>query len=107
MLIIQEEEDTVQPYANDYGGIITLGFIPKAVYVYEIGLMSIHEETTLTVVYHDESGMRVTKDIDVPLLGDNSIQVVHINLPNVRKVMLTLTCTGSVTFLTFCPGRTD
>jgi hypothetical protein len=84
-----------------------VGFIPKAVYVYEIGLMNVYEETTLTVVYDDESGMRVTKDINVPLLGDNSVQVVPINLPNVRKVMLTLTCMGSVTFLTFCPDRTD
>jgi hypothetical protein len=77
-------------------------------YVYEIGLMDVDYETTLTVAYQGESGMKVTKNINVPRLGDNSVQTVPINLANVYQVKLTLTRSGAVTFLSFldCPTPT-
>ena len=104
VLIIQEE-DTEQPDANSEGGSITFDFTPKADYVYEIGLMSIDTETTLTVEYQDKfSDMKVTKDINIPLLGPNSVQVVPINLANVYQIRLTLICPDAVAFLSFCPG---
>ena len=103
VLIIQEE-GTVQPDANSEGGTITFDFTPEMDYVYEIGLMSIDTETALTVEYQDKSGMKGTKDINVPLLGPNSVQVVPINLANVYQIRLTLTCSDAVTFLSFCPG---
>jgi hypothetical protein len=70
--------------------------------VYEFGLMDVISETTLTVEYQDESGEKMTKDINVPLLGDNSVQTVPINLPNVYQVKLSLTCSSAVTFISFC-----
>jgi hypothetical protein len=59
-------------------------------------------------MYQNEDDKTMTKTIDVPRLGDNSVQTVLINLANVSQVKLRLRRSGAVTFLSFldCPTPT-
>jgi hypothetical protein len=103
VLIIQEDNgNPTIPDDNRGGGVITFDFSPPATYVYQIGLMDVEEATTsITVVY---DGGEVT--LDVPPLGDNSVQTLTIDIENVSQLKLNLTGSGAVTFLSFCPAPT-
>ena len=46
------------------------------------------------------------KMIEVPLLGDNSVQTVTIDTENVRWIKIMCERSGAVTFITFCPKDT-
>ena len=67
----------------------TLDFVDKpGVYVKELGLLDIDYATTITVIYGPGDDNFQEKVIDVPLLGDNSVQTVLIDLPNVRWIKI-------------------
>jgi len=101
VLIIQESNTEV-PDDNVDGGTIIFNFVIKAETVYEIGLMDVDYETDIEVTYHDENGKKQTATIEVPLAGDNSVQVLAINYDNVSQLKLNLSRSGAVTFITFC-----
>ena len=47
--------------------------------MYEIGLLDIDYATSIVVVYENEAGDLLEKEITVPILGDNSKQTVGID----------------------------
>lgn len=79
VIIIQEPGVDV-PDDNRGGGLLTLDFPqPGGTYVYEIGLLDIDEATSIVVIYENEDGDLLEKEITVPILGDNSKQMVVID----------------------------
>jgi hypothetical protein len=86
------------------GGTITLDF-PDAggKYVSEIGLLDIDEATSVVVIYENEEGAHINKVIEVPNLGNNSFQVVKIDIERVRWIKVMMEGSGAVTYIKFCP----
>jgi hypothetical protein len=101
-LIIQEVNDNPNvPDDNVDGGKITLEFPDEAKYVYEMGLLDIDYAATLTVYHRTDEG--VTKTVfNLQLLGDNAAQVQEINIENVQKMVLNLSRSGAITYLSYC-----
>ena len=98
VLIIQEDnDDTAIPDDNVNGGVITFDFPNIVSKVYEIGLLDIDYAASITVVHETKYRVKETT-IHVPILGDNSVQVVPINYRNVRQIRLKVSRSGAVTF---------
>ena len=77
-LIVQEPGESC-PDDNVDGGIINIVFpATNGQYVYELGLLDIDYETFVEVGYETSTGFP-EREIPVPLLGDNSYQVLEIN----------------------------
>ena len=88
---------------NVDGGLINLDFpFGFGQYVKEIGLLDIDEEATVIVVTQTSTGFE-EREIAVPVLGDNSYQVLEIDQDNVKWIKVMLTRSGAVTSVTFCP----
>jgi hypothetical protein len=103
VLIIQEPGVDV-PDDNRNGGIITLDFpLEGGQYVDEIGLLDIDYAMIVVVVYEDENGTIEEDTLDVPLLGNNSKQVLDINQERVRWIKVMFGRSGAVTHIKFCP----
>jgi hypothetical protein len=73
-----------------------------ATVVNEIALLDIDYETKLTVLYMTPNGNMSVKTIVVPQLGDNSYQVVKIETPNVKQIVLMAARSVGVASLSFC-----
>ena len=103
VLIIQEVNDNMDiPDDNADGGTITFDFTGReAEYVYEIGLLDVDYNTNLEIVHGEGNGYKLTT-ISVPLLGDNSHQVISIDARNVKKIVLTAEKSVAVSFIKFC-----
>jgi hypothetical protein len=101
-LIVQTADETITiPDDNVDGGSIAMDFSKDVSYVSEIGLLDIDYDALLIITYHD-GGVDV---IDVPVLGDNSFQKIAINKWNVKRMVLDLTRSGAITFISFCHGN--
>jgi hypothetical protein len=102
VLIIQEpgNGDMTIPDDNMEGGKMTLHF--QGQYVKEIGLLDIDYKTQMVIEFNHSSGV-ARRTVNVPILGDNSYQVIDINIESVRSITLKLTRSGSVSFVSFCP----
>lgn len=101
-LIIQEVNDSpAVPDDNVDGGKITFLFPTEAKFVYEMGFLDLDYAATLTV-YHRKDEAVIETVISLQLLGDNAAQVQAINIENVQKMVLSLSRSGAVTFLTYC-----
>ena len=102
VLIIQEDNDNLAiPDDNVNGGTITFAFAPGKADVYEIGLLDVDYDCSLFVLHATDGGIKAEK-IQVPLLGDNSVQTVSINKNNVKLIHLYASRSAAVTFLSFC-----
>lgn len=101
VLIVQEHNDNPDiPDDNRKGGIITLEFpCEGGQYVSEIGLMDIDYTASVTVMTEIET------IIPVPRYGDNSVQTLEIDEPNVRWIDLMMKRSGAITHITFCPAE--
>jgi hypothetical protein len=62
-------------------------------------LLDIDYETTINVFFYGKNDIDM---IDVPLMGDNSVQTISIDKSNVRQVRVDFTRSGAVTFISFC-----
>jgi uncharacterized protein (DUF2141 family) len=82
--------------------MITFKFDEKVEEVYEIGLLNIDRGGT-TVFFMSDN---ISRTVNVPNRGPNSVQVVSINDPGVKQVKVTFSGEGAVTFISFCsnPG---
>jgi hypothetical protein len=104
VLITQDDNDNPNiPDDNINGGTITFDFFePGGRYVYEMGLLDIDYATTVKVIYKNGNGGTSENDLVVPLLGDNSFQVLKIRQAAVRSINVIMTRGGAVTYITFC-----
>jgi hypothetical protein len=102
-LIIQEDNAYPDiPNDNVNGGTITFDFFePGGKYVYEMGLLDIDYATTVKVVYENGDGSTSENDLVVPLLGDNSFQVLKIRQAAVRSIKVIMARSGAVTYIMF------
>lgn len=103
-LIIQEENKFMSiPDDNADGGVIIMDFTkPGGQYVKDLGLLDIDYDSFITVEYETASGSIASYDIVLPMLGDNSYQVVEIDQENVKWLKLNFDRSGAVTFIRFC-----
>jgi hypothetical protein len=102
-LIVQEKNDDMSiPDDNVDGGMIMFDFDPKATYVKDIGLLDVDYETMIIIMFMTESGAMKEKKINVPLLGDNSYQLVSIETDNVMQLVVAMQRSAAVTSITFC-----
>jgi hypothetical protein len=102
VLIIQQDGPAdSHPNDNANGGTITFDFPDMIDFVYDLGLLDMDDATSITVLYDTGRGMEASI-IDVPILGDNSVQRVRINKENVIQIRVNLTRSGAVTFVSFC-----
>ena len=100
VLIVQNSDASITiPDDSVDGGSILFDFAADVSYVSEIGLLDIDYETMITIFYYGKDDIDV---IDVPLLGDNSVQTISINKSNVKQVRVDFTRSGAVTFISFC-----
>lgn len=58
-------------------------------------------------MYETDDGSLAEFDIEVSLLGNNSVQSVKINTSNVRRIEVKMRRSGAVTFVEFCPKSAD
>lgn len=102
-LIVQEPGEPC-PDDNVDGGVIIMDFIgqPNGQYVKELGILDADYEISIIVDYETSNGSIATRIIPVPILGDNSFQVVEIDQENVKWLKVDLTRSGAVTFISFC-----
>lgn len=99
VLIVQSSDESITiPDDAVGGGSILIDFTTDVSYVGEIGLLDIDYETMITVSYYGSDDIDV---IDVPLLGDNSVQTISIEKSNVKQVRVDFTRSGAVTFISF------
>lgn len=105
VIIVQESYENHEiPEVNGNGGNITFDFpFPGGQYVFEIGLLDIKYATKVLVLCEAEAGVFSEHEMDVPLLGDNSVQTIQINKANVKWIRVMMTRSGAVTFVKFCP----
>jgi hypothetical protein len=104
MIVQETNEDMTIPDDNEDGGMIVFDFEKKdAEYVYNIGLLDVDYKTSITVVYRLNNGKLTTKKINVPLLGDNSFQLLSINIANVKQIKITMQRSAAVTSISYCP----
>lgn len=102
VLIIQEDNDDKSiPDDNAEGGKIHLDFEGQT--VYKIGLLDVDYDAFIRIQYRPEPDKIRTKDIVIPLLGDNSFQTIAIDTPNVVRLSVIATRSAAVAFVTFCP----
>jgi hypothetical protein len=102
VLIIQEPGAEC-PDDNADGGMIIFDWAETpATVVKEIALLDVDYETKLTVLYMTPNGNMSVKTIVVPQLGDNSYQVVKIDIPNVKQIVLMAERSVAVASLSFC-----
>jgi len=104
-LIVQEVNDNMDiPDDNVDGGIIIMDFIgqPNGQYVKELGILDVDYEVNIIIDYVTSNGSIATRTIPVPLLGDNSFQVVEIDQDNVKWLKVDMTRSGAVTYIVFC-----
>lgn len=104
VLIIQEKNANVLiPDDNADGGMIVFDWDDTpAVVVDEMALLDIDYETKITILYVTPGGNMSQKVIDVPLLGDNSYQVVKIETANVKQIVVTATRSLGIASISFC-----
>ena len=101
-LIVQEPGESC-PDDNVDGGIINIVFpATNGQYVYELGMLDVDYGVTIEVGYETSTGFQ-QQNIRVPLLGDNSYQVVGINQANVKWIKVKLTRSGAITSIKLCP----
>jgi hypothetical protein len=104
-LIIQEVNNYIYvPDDSGDGGVIIMDFIgqPNGQYVKELGLLDVDYEVSIIVDYDNGNGSIATRIIQVPILGDNSFQVVEIDQANVKWLKVVFTRSGAVTSISFC-----
>jgi hypothetical protein len=102
VLIVQEPGEDC-PDDNGEGGLITFDFpFGTGQYVKELGLLDVDYDTIVVVVTQTPSGFS-EREIVVPLLGDNSYQVLEIDEENVKWIKVMFKRSGAVTSITFCP----
>lgn len=105
-LIVQEPGETC-PDDNVDGGIIEIIFEPMVESIESIGLLDVDYTTIVKITFQNQYGQLEDKNIVVPLRGDNSYQLLPLDLADVtgpvKKLKLILTRSGAVTSLTFCP----
>jgi hypothetical protein len=104
VLIVQEpgNEDMSIPDDNMEGGEVTMTFQEGGQYVHQIGLLDVDYEAKLRVEFNHSSGVALRTMI-IPLLGDNSYQVIDVDIEGVRSMKLELRRSGSISFISFCP----
>jgi len=102
VLIVQEpgNADMSIPDDNMEGGEITLKF--QGQYVKEIGLLDVDYEAELIVEFNHSSGV-ARRTMNIPLMGDNSYQIINVDIEGVRSMKLDLTRSGAISFVSFCP----
>lgn len=104
VLIIQEKNsDPSIPDDNVNGGMIIFDWedTPAAL-VESVALLDIDYETKIIIIYMTPNGNMSQKTINVPLLGDNSYQVVEIDTPNVKQMIIDAERSLGVASLKFC-----
>jgi len=103
VIIIQEDNDDVSiPDDNVDGGTIVFDFEKPALLVEDIALLDIDYETKIVVYYLTPGGNMSQKTINVPLLGDNSYQVVSIDTENVKQIVVMTVRSLGVASISFC-----
>lgn len=102
VLIVQEPGNDKMdiPDDNMEGGDVTLKF--QGQYVKQIGLLDVDYEAKLLVEFNHSSG-KALRTMHIPLLGDNSYQVINIDVEGVTSMKLDLRRSGSISFVSFCP----
>ncbi len=106
-LIVQEPNSFPNvPDDNVDGGKIIFNFSPKADYVFSLGMLDVDYRVKIYVTYMNDAGAILSKTITVPMLGDNSYQVVPIETGLVSKIVVDLERSGAITYIHFCPGGT-
>lgn len=105
VLIVQEPGNVNMSIPDDSmeGGEVTMQFQEEGQYVKEIGVLDVDYKAKLIVEFNHSSGIALRTMI-IPLLGDNSYQVLDIDIESVRSMKLELTRSGSISFISFCPS---
>ncbi len=101
VLIISEDGNTTNPDDNAGGGTLTFTF-GSPVRVDHVGLLDMEEPGSSLRAY-DANGTLLA-DVPVPVLGDNSFQLVPVNKLNVSKLEVVFAASGAVTSVVYCEG---
>jgi hypothetical protein len=100
-VLIIEESGGKYADDNEFGGSISFNF-EDAVDISAIGLIDIDEdeaESSITAIFEDGT---TSDPIAVLAKGDNSYQVIEINLSNVSILNVTFRGSGAIAFISFC-----
>ena len=105
-VLIVQEPNAPCPDDNKDGGVIVFDFFSPAQYVYEMTFLDVDDETTVEVIHETDSGLASTV-FNLQLLGNNSKEVLEINLENVRQILVTFSRSGAVASIDFCYNPND
>ena len=105
VLIVQEPGEPC-PDDNVDGGVMEFEFDPPVDYVKNIGLLDVDYSTVIKIKYLDEDNETKKEKISVPILGDNSYQLLPLDVEKVtgpvKSLSLIMTRSAGVSSLTFC-----
>ncbi|TCS59805.1 cadherin domain-containing protein [Primorskyibacter sedentarius] len=100
ILIVSTDNNSSNP--NDAIGSSIVFDFDSPSDLHDIVLLDIEEEGgTITLTFEDGS----TRVVDIPGVGDNSIQTIDLNAANVTKMTIHLTGSGAVDDLCWKPGE--
>jgi len=105
-LIVQEPGEDC-PDDNVDGGMMEFEFEPMVDYIESIGLLDVDYEVSISITFMNAAGEMDDTTIIVPVLGDNSYQLLPLDIDQVtgpvKKLTLDMTRSAAVTSLKFCP----
>ena len=105
-VLIVQEPDQPCPDDNVDGGVMKFEFDPPVDYVKDIGLLDVDYATVIKISFINEEGEMEDTNIVVPILGDNSYQLLSLDVDEVtgpvKSVSLIMTRSAGVSSLTFC-----
>ena len=98
VLIISEDGDSSDPDDDAQGGTIGVEFDALAT-VSSVGLLDIEEADGLITFFGDDGS--VIETVEIPSMGNNSIQELTVNVEDVTRMDIMLAGSGAVTDISF------
>ncbi len=105
VLIVQDSDDTCLCDTKE-GGHMAFEFNPPVEYVKNIGLLDVDYPSMVQTLFADKNGETRNANIMVPILGDNSYQLLPLNVEEVtgpvKKISLIMSRSVGVSSIAFC-----
>ncbi len=105
VLIVQDTDETCVSDNKD-GGHMEFEFNPPVEYVKNIGLLDVDYATMVQTLFIDKNGETRNANVMVPVLGDNSYQLLPLNVEEVtgpaKKISLIMSRSVGASSIDFC-----
>jgi len=106
ILIISEDNDPNDPDDKGDGGTITFTF-NQAMRIDEVHVLDIDENGSKIQAFDAATGGNLIREVSMQNLGDNSFQIVPVNVSNARRLEIIFAGSGGIPAVVFCRNSMD